>query len=612
MSDDTYACLCCSPLMAELFKSSASIAELEKRWSASEHTTNWFRSGSPLNRRDFVWGGAAFAGAAGLMPVTVQGQETKVRVFAGGTILTVDKSFSEAQAIAIQGNKIIAVGSEADVRKAAGQGAEVIDLKGRVMLPGFVDPHTHMMTGSLIAGLMEYVGVAKFSKTADALAHLRGIAKEKEPGEWIVARNFDPSLQEGPDALTFDELDGVSTKHPVFVLNSSGHLAYANRAAFKAAGIDESVKNPDGAEFVRDTSGKLTGTMKNNVAFLKVLQHYPALGKADPVAALVKMTGEFAKVGLTTLSDLGMGGLYAAKDWDAYRQAGATGALKARMRVYPFYTVDEAWDQAGVRPGDGDAMVRIAGYKMIADGSNQGFTGLQREPYLNSTSRGLEYTSPAELKRLIMKRGGQGWPLAIHGNGDKGIDNILDALQAAKEEGLDIAGLRPRIEHCSILHDEQIARLKELGVSPSFLIGHVHYWGVAMRDEVFGLQKAELLDRCRSVEKAGIGFTIHSDFFVTDPDPLHMIEMAVTRRTWKEPDFVLAPDERISVESAIRCLTSEAAWQLSSEHEVGSLEAGKLADMVILDKDPRKVAPDTIKDIKVLETWMDGKQVYAA
>ena len=133
-----------------------------------------------------------------------------------------------------------------------------------------------------------------------------------------------------------------------------------------------------------------------------------------------------------------------------------------------------------------------------------------------------------------------------------------------------------------------------------------------MRDEVFGPEKAQLLDRCRSVEKAGVSFTLHSDFMVTDPLPLHMIEMAVTRRTWKEPDYVLAPQERISVESAIRAITSEAAWQLFSEKEIGSLEVGKFADLVILDKDPRKVPTDTIKNIKVLETWMDGKQVYRA
>jgi predicted amidohydrolase YtcJ len=154
--------------------------------------------------------------------------------------------------------------------------------------------------------------------------------------------------------------------------------------------------------------------------------------------------------------------------------------------------------------------------------------------------------------------------------------------------------------------------MKDLGVSASFLIGHVHYWGVAMRDEVFGEEKAQLLDRCKSAEDAGVGFSLHSDFMVTDPVPLHMIEMAVTRKTWKEPDYALAPQERISVETAIRAVTSEAAWQLFSDHEIGSLEPGKFADLVILDSDPRAVDPDSLKDIKVVETWMDGRQVHKA
>ncbi len=548
---------------------------------------------------------------AGLAPRPVRAQEETTRVFTGGTILTVDETFSEANAIAIRGNRILAVGDRDEVVGAAGSEAEVIDLDGRVMLPGFVEAHTHMMSGSLIASLMEYVGVARFSTTAEVIDYLREFASTKAPGEWIVARNFDPSLQEGPEALTFAELDSVSTEHPVFVLNASGHLAYANRAAFEAAGLGEDVENPDGAEFVRDASGNLTGTIKNNVAYLRIIEHYPAMQTANPVEALLQITADFSKVGLTTLSDLAMGGLFEALDWENYQRAGASGRLTARMRLFPIYTVDDAWDEADLSPGEGDELVRLSGFKIIADGSNQGYTGLQREPYINSTSTGLAYLQPEELKHFIAKRGGQGWPLAIHGNGDKAIDNILDALQAAKDEGLDVASLRPRIEHCSILHDEQITRIKDLGVSPSFLIGHVHYWGVAMRDDVFGPEKAMLLDRCRSVEEAGIGFTIHSDFFVTDPDPLHMIEMAVTRRTWKDPDFVLAPDETISVESAIRAITSEAAWQLSSEHEIGSLEVGKLADFVILDKDPRSVDPDTIKDIRVTETWMDGKQVYS-
>jgi predicted amidohydrolase YtcJ len=219
--------------------------------------------------------------------------------------------------------------------------------------------------------------------------------------------------------------------------------------------------------------------------------------------------------------------------------------------------------------------------------------------------------SPDELKAQALDRARKGWQLSIHGNGDAAIDNVLAALQAVSDAGVDMGKLRARIEHCSMLHDEQIAKMKSLQVSASFLIGHVHYWGVAMRDKVFGNPRVQRLVRARSVERAGIGFSLHSDFMVTDPNPLHMMQMAVTRRTWKEPDFVLAPQERISVESAIRAVTSEAAWQLRSEHEIGSLEAGKLADFVILEQDPRRVDPERIKDIRVLETWMDGRQVFS-
>ena len=391
------------------------------------------------------------------------------------------------------------------------------------------------------------------------------------------------------------ELDSISTEHPIFVFNASGHLAYANSKAFQVAGIPDDVENPPGAEFVRDTDGKLTGIMKNNVAFLQVLSAYPALATADPVEALIRLLSKWSQHGLTTVSELSFGGLsQSPADTEVMLSAAGSGRLSARIRAYPFYTVSAVeWDAAGVMPGTGNALARVAGYKLVADGSNQGFTGLQREPYLDSDNRGLAYMSADELREVALDRAGKGWQLAIHGNGDAAIDNILDTCEALRDAGIDISKVRPRIEHCSILHDEQISRMKELGVSASFLIGHVHYWGVAMRDEVFGEEKAQLLDRCRSCEQAGVGFSVHSDFMVTDPVPLHMIEMAVTRKTWKEPKYVLAPQERISVETAIRAVTSEAAWQLFSEHEVGSLEAGKLADFVILEKDPRAVEVDT-------------------
>lgn len=582
--------------------------------ASGRHADDLGRFDPVLDRRTFLAAAAAAAGLAAAPPARASAQEGPATVFTGGTILTVDAAFSEAEALAIRGSRIIAVGGAEDVRAAAGAGAAEIDLAGRAMLPGFIDPHTHAVSGAAVDSIMENVGMSRFATAAEVLDHLRAEVAATPPGEWVLGRNYDPALQEGPDALTFAELDGVSTEVPIFLLNASGHLAYANRRAFEVAGIPEDVVDPPGAEYVRDADGRLNGVIKNNVAFLPLVSAAPAMARLDPVAALIALLGKWSAVGLTTVSELALGTLTRSVE-DAAVMFGAarSGRLKARIRAYPFYTIGSAaWDEAGIGPGTGDSLARIAGYKLVADGSNQGFTGYQREPYLNSDSRGSPYVAPEEMMSTALDRAARGWQLALHGNGDAAIDMVLDTCKAVRDAGIDMGSLRARIEHCSMLHDDQIARMKDLGVSASFLIGHVHFWGVWMRDRVFGPERVMHLGRLHSVEKSGIGYTLHSDFMVTEPEPLAMIQMAVTRRTWKEPDFVLNPAERVSVESAIRALTSEAAWQLHSEHEIGSLEIGKLADLVILDRDPRAVRPDEIGSVRVTETWMDGQRVYRA
>lgn len=608
MKNEPYGCACCGAEFGNVFRNNHAVQQMADPAAAPRITAGI------VSRRDVLKGSIATLGALGLASCGVETPDEPAKIFTGGTILTVDADFSEAAAIAVRGNRIIAVGSEADVRAAAGPGAQTFDLRGKTMLPGFIDAHTHVIAGSIVAAVMEYVGMARFVTVAEVLDHISARAASTPAGEWLVFRNFDPAVQDGLDALTFKELDAISTEHPIFVLNASGHLAYANSKAFEVAGVPDDVEDPPGAEFVRDADGKLTGIMKNNVAYSRVSGAYPALATTNPTEALIGLLSQWGRHGLTTVSELSLGGLsQSPADVQIMLSAAQSGRLPARIRAYPFYTLGaEAWDNAGVQPGTGNALARVAGYKLVADGSNQGFTGLQREPYLDSENRGLAYMSADELRAAALERAAKGWQLAIHGNGDAAIDNVLDACEALRDSGIDMSKVRARIEHCSILHDEQIARMNDLGVSASFLIGHVHYWGVAMRDEVFGEEKAQLLDRCRSCEQAGVGFSLHSDFMVTDPVPLHMIEMAVTRRTWKEPDYVLAPQERVSVETAIRAVTYEAAWQLNSEHEIGSLEPGKFADFVILDTDPRKVEVDKIKDIRVLQTWMDGAKVYEA
>jgi predicted amidohydrolase YtcJ len=543
-----------------------------------------------------------------------QQQEKNLTLFHGGTIMTVDENFSEVEALVVEDQKIIATGSFEQMEDQFGNGTRLIDLNGKTMLPGFVDPHAHVVSFAPIVFLTEDIGLVNFKTTDEALEHLKKIAAETEAGEWIMASNWDPAVQEGVPALTFKELDGVSTEHPIFVLNTSGHLAYVNSKAYQVAGITNAVENPPGAEYSRDAAGNLNGVMKNNLAFLPVWLSNPKVKDLDLLDAITSLLGDFNQYGITTTSDLSLGGsTRSASEFDLLIEASGREDFTARVMAYPLYSLNDEWTEAGAKMYDGNDMAMLTGFKLIADGSNQGFTGLQREDYYSPSqkgNRGVQYMTVEEMASIAEQRASEGWQLAIHGNGDKAIDNILEVMQILKDKGYDLAKIRPRIEHCSILHDEQIEKMKELGVSASFLIGHVHYWGTFMRDEVFGPEKVQLLDRCVSVEKAGISYTLQSDFAVVQPDMLKMVEIAVVRNTFKEPEYILAPQERVSVESAIRAITSEAAWQLMVEDKIGSLEAGKYADLVILEEDPRKVEPTEISEIKVLETWLNGERVY--
>lgn len=541
--------------------------------------------------------------------------EKDLKLFHGGTILTVDKEFSEVEAVVIQQNKIIAIGDYKSLNDEYGSRSEQIDLKGSTMLPGFIDAHAHVVSGAAVNYLMDYVGMSRFETTEEVLNYLTEKAKKTAEGEWITARNWDPAIQGGPEMLTFEELDAISTDNPVFILNASGHWAYANTKAFEVAGITETIENPTGAEFVRNENGQLIGAMKNMLSFMKIWDVNPKLKTMAPVKALNSLLNDWNTEGITTTTELALGvSTNSPEDATILFDAAKRTDFTARIRAYASYAINDQWDEAGLEVNQGNEYARIVGFKLVADGSNQGFTGLQREHYccgLHQGSIGQEYTSVESLTKYAKQRSAQGFQLAIHGNGDQAVDNILTVMKTLENEGYDLKKLRPRIEHCSILHDEQIEKMEKYSVSASFLIGHVYYWGEFMRDNVFGEEKIQLLDRCASVEKRNISYTLHSDFMVTNPDPLEMISIAVNRNTWKDKNYMIGPNEAVSVESAIRALTSEAAWQVMSEHEIGSIEPEKFADFVILESDPRKVDKENISEIAVLETWMDGKKVYS-
>lgn len=575
-------------------------------------------SGNRFGRRQFILGtgailSASLVGCGKREDAASSSNDSSLTIFENGVVLPVDEAFSQHEAIAIKGNRIVAIGSNSAVRSAAGRADKVVDLAGRTMLPGFIEPHMHF---ALLAGLGHWpdIGPFEYESTKDALEALKKIAANTPADEWVVARQFDPSLQEGPAMLTTRELDAVDNDRPVFVLNASGHLAYGNSRLLEFAGVGKDTPNPQGGEYYRYPDGSPNGAM-SQVAYLPIMmknQQLMEVLSSGFVEAGLRVGNEAAALGITTLCDQATGGIAGMGDLASYRQMFDSGRMRARIRASLYAARASEWEENNVAFGDGDELMRVAGWKIITDGSNQGFTGRQREPYLGTDNRGIFYIAPDALKKIVIERTRQGWPLVLHGNGDAAIDSILDAAQAAADAGVDVRKLRCRIEHCSILHDEQIARIRELGLGPSFLINHVYYWGQAMRDTVFGPEKVQLLDRCGAVENAGIRWTIHTDAPVSPLGTLHKIRVAVARDLWKEPDTILAPQERVSVEAAIRAVTVNAAWQCHSEHEIGSLEPGKLADLVILDQDPRQVAPTSISDIGVSETWMNGERVYNA
>jgi predicted amidohydrolase YtcJ len=534
-------------------------------------------------------------------------------VFRNGIVLPVDAGFSQHSALAIRGNKILAVGSEEAVIAAAGAGPTVVDLGGRTVLPGFIEPHMHF---ALMAGLGNWpdIGPFRIPRFDDVLDAIRDVRADAAADQWVTARQFDPILLEPPRELTIAELDPVVPDRPAFVLNASGHIAYVNSRTLELAGIGRDTPDPPGAEFGRSEDGSPNGVLYGSAAFLPILLRNAQLAermRSGFVDAGREVGVQAAALGITTLCDQATGGFSGPAELDAYRKMYDGNRMHARIRAY-IYSEQPGWDEAGVRPGDGDALMRVAGWKIVTDGSNQGFTGRQRQPYHTRDTLGIYYVVPDALKEMVLDRARRGWQLSLHGNGDAAIDSILDSVENARDNGVDVRALRCRVEHCSILHDDQIERLSEFGMGPSFLINHVHYWGHVMRDQVFGPDKVQLLDRCRAVEEAGLNWVSHTDAPVSPLGSLHLIRVAVVRDLWREPDTVLAPQERVSVEAAIRAVTSHAAWQCHSEEEIGSLEPGKLADFVILESDPRQVDPVAISDIRVSETWMDGRRIFKA
>ena len=401
--------------------------------------------------------------------------EQDVIVFHGGTVLTVDAEFSVVDTFAIRNEQIVAVGSHDEVLELVGDSARQVDLAGKVVLPAFIDAHVHTVAATKFA-IFEDVGLTRFASVEEALDHMITIGKSAAAGEWLLFQNIDFGTQSSQtDKLTAEMLDQVSTENPVFVFHAGGHVSSANTRMLEIMGVTTDTPDPEaGGSFGRDDDGEPDGMLYGFASML-------AMGVLEPFtnfdmdAGIAAKSDQWLSRGIGTVGDAGVGATGDASELDLLLGYAADGSMKFRVRGYLSYGLEKEWDAREVVAGFGDSEVRIVGYKLSADGSNQARTGLQRDPYPGSDSHGIAYLTEDQIYTHVMDKSAKGFQLAIHGNGDASIDNIISAVARAKSDGADLQ--RVRIEHCSLVQDDQLAKLKELDISCSFLIGHVRLWG---------------------------------------------------------------------------------------------------------------------------------------
>jgi hypothetical protein len=564
-----------------------------------------------MTRGGFLAASAAAGVAAAGLPSRAVAAPALPTVFYGGTIVTMDDRMPSAQAVAIAGNTILAVGDREHVTRVAGARARRVNLDGRTLMPGLIDPHQHPIPGGIMLTQTMNAGYDTNKSKADVLAALKAKAAQLPSGAWIYASYYDNVLQGGD--LSMAELDGVSTEHPIFVYYISMHSATGNSAAFKAAGVTASTGElPGGGHFGKDASGNLNGMIFEPPALVKFMVGMPKLTMELVASSVTKFLYQSAALGITMVHEAGA---YAPTPsaLEGYKAVMTSSPVRySASPAVEFLDVANQFVASYGKPGAKaleipGTLLSFYAVKVVSDGSPQQETAFQLEPYLNTTSTGLPNYTADELNALVLKVKQSGWPVSIHCNGDASLERALDAIEAAYGSAMPPEGIN-RIEHCTLANPDQIARMKRMGVQPSHLMNNVYYYGAAYRDEIFGAPRAERFNPANDFLVAGIPFSIHSDCPCSPVAPLREIGTAVTRICLTD-NSVIGETERVPIEAALKAMTTVAAAQCGLGDKAGSLTAGKYADLVMLESNPLQTDPAKLGEIKICETWVNGNKV---
>ena len=530
------------------------------------------------------------------------------QIFLNGKVLTMEPQSPQVSAFGVVGDRFGAVGSDTDVRRFHSSDSDIVDLKGKTVIPGLIETHNHLSDYAMTLMQVDCSTTANHT-LSDVLGRIRKKAKQTNRSEWIRGWGFDDTLIAEKRHLTRQDLDKASNENPVFIHHISGHLAYVNSRALQIAAIGSTTPDPEGGEIHRDETGMPTGLLSEESAQALVLKHIPVSAISDIKTTLLLAINHYHQYGITSVHD-GSIGYYrdGPEVLRAYRELETEGKLTIRVYATIIADLYESIWRMGLGSGFGSKFMKLGSVKLFQDGSIQALTAALEAPYLNSPGFRGHVLMPQETLNARVKRYHRaGLQIAIHANGDRAIESVLEAIEKACET-YPRKDHRHMIIHCQLASPDHVCRMNRAGVIPSYFINHIYFWGDRHVAEFLGRRRAQIMDPLGSTVKENLLFTLHSDCPVTPVNPLFSIYTAVNRMT--RNGEVLGETERISVEQALKAFTIHGAYCSFEERIKGSIAPQKLADFVILSENPLAIEPAALKDIRVQATVVGGRIVH--